>query len=400
MGNKKGGGVTYPYGFFAAGIHSGIKKNGEKDLSLIYSHLPCVAAGTFTTNKFKSYSVIWSIKNIKNPVYAVIINSGNANACNGKENYSKTKEVVKKLAEKLNIKENNILFASTGIIGKPLPDDKIISSLDELIKNLSRDRHKEAAEGITTTDTFIKEFQIDTGIEGRKKVVSIGGMAKGAGMINPDMATMLSFITTDAVIEKKALDIALKEGVNNSFNMITVDNDTSTNDMVVCLANGAARNKRIHYGTEDYFEFAEKLKETCVNLAKMIAKDGEGATKFIEVKVKGGWCEKDAKRVAKKVCGSNLVKTAIYGNKANWGRIISSVGSCKAKFKPEKVEVKICGIDVFKGEPLDFDEKLLEEKLKEKEILIEIDLKKGKFEATGWGCDLTEEYVKINKGYE
>ena len=211
MGNKKGGGVTYPYGFFAAGIHSGIKKNGEKDLSLIYSHLPCVAAGTFTTNKFKSYSVIWSIKNIKNPVYAVIINSGNANACNGKENYSKTKEVVKKLAEKLNIKENNILFSSTGIIGKPLPYSEIISSLDELIKNLSRDRHKEAAEGITTTDTFVKEFQVDTGIEGRKKVVSIGGMAKGAGMINPEMATMLSFITTDAVIEKKALDIALNK---------------------------------------------------------------------------------------------------------------------------------------------------------------------------------------------
>lgn len=398
--NKKDG-ITYPYGFSAYGLHSGIKKEKKEDLSLIYSSLPCVAAGTFTTNRFKSYSLIWSLKNIKNPIYAVIINSGNANACNGKENYEKTKQVVEKLAEKLNIESRNVLFASTGIIGKPLPSEKILSSLDELIENLSIEGHTQAAKGIMTTDTFTKEACFDTDIKGRKKNVSIGGMAKGAGMINPEMATMLGFITTDAVIDREALEMALKECVYNSFNMITVDNDTSTNDMVVCLANGAARNKRIHKNTDDYFKFVEGLKSICVNLAKMIVKDGEGATKFLEVRVKGGWCEKDVKRIAKKVAGSNLVKTAIYGSQPNWGRIISTIGSCKAKFKPENVKLKICGINVFEdGQPLKFNEKSLVEKLKNKEILIEIDLKNGKFQAISWGCDLTEEYIKINKGYE
>ncbi|HOV21299.1 MAG TPA: bifunctional glutamate N-acetyltransferase/amino-acid acetyltransferase ArgJ [bacterium] len=400
MRNNKRGGITYADGFLSSGIYSGIKKEG-KDLSLIYSKLPCVAVGTFTTNKFKSYSLIVTMKNIKNPIHSIIVNSGNANACNGKENYIKTKEVVGKLAEKLKVKEENILFGSTGIIGAPLPYQKIISSLDELINSLSCSGHTAAAEGIITTDTFLKEFQINTGIKGRKKEIFIGGMAKGAGMINPDMATMLSFITTDAVIERDALETALKQAVDKSFNMLVVDNDTSTNDMVICLANGAARNKRIHYNTDEYFKFYQSLENVCINLAKMIAKDGEGATKFIEVKVKGGWCEKDVKKVAKKVCGSNLVKTAIYGCQPNWGRIIASVGSCKVKFNPEKLELKICGINIFQnGNVINFDNNLLRQKLQDKEILIEIDLKQGKYQTSSFGCDMTEKYIKINKEYE
>jgi len=393
------GGITYPSGFYGSGISCGIKGNGKKDLSLIFSETPCVAAGTFTTNKFKSYSVLWSLNNIRNDIQAVIINSGNANACNGKENYEKTKTLAKKLSEILKIPHRSILIASTGIIGKPFPFDKISSSLENLVKNMGREKHKEAAEGIITTDTFIKEFQIDTGISGRKKEVVIGGMAKGAGMINPNMATMLAFITTDAVIKRDALEKALKECVENSFNMINIDGDRSTNDMVVCLANGQAKNERIHLDTPEYEKFYLALEKVCIELAKMIAKDGEGAEKFIEVVVKGGWCKKDVRRIAKKVAGSYLVKSAIAGASPNWGRIVAAAGSAEAKLNEKKMEVSICGIKVFDGKPVKFDEEKLRKLMYNKEIRIEIDLKKGNFQATAWGCDLTEEYVRINKEY-
>ncbi|MCS7181338.1 MAG: bifunctional glutamate N-acetyltransferase/amino-acid acetyltransferase ArgJ, partial [bacterium] len=338
-------------------------------------------------------------KNIKNEIQAILINSGNANACNGKENWQLTKKIIEELAEKLKIDKNSILFASTGIIGVPLPYEKIKNGLDKLIEKLSKDGNLEAAKGIMTTDTFPKEYEVNTGIDGRKKQVFIGGMAKGSGMINPSMATMLCFITTDAVIDRNALNIALKEAVEDSFNMITVDNDTSTNDVVICLANGLARNKTIHIDTPEFQQFSKSLKNLCIELAKKIALDGEGASKFIEVVVKGGWCKKDVRKVAKKVCGSFLVKTAISGNNPNWGRIIAAIGSTNARIDKKNIELKVCGIKVFEGEPVKFDIDLLKELMKNKEIKIEIDLKRGNFYATSWGCDLTEEYVRINKEY-
>ncbi|MCM8809044.1 MAG: bifunctional glutamate N-acetyltransferase/amino-acid acetyltransferase ArgJ, partial [Candidatus Omnitrophica bacterium] len=291
------------------------------------------------------------------------------------------------------------LFASTGIIGVPLPYEKIKNGLDKLIEKLSEDGNLEAAKGIMTTDTFPKEYEIKTNIQGRKKQVYIGGMAKGAGMINPSMATMLCFITTDAVIDKNALEVALKNAVEDSFNMITIDNDTSTNDTVIILANGLARNKTIHIGSPEFTEFSNSLKILSIELAKKIVKDGEGASKFIEVVVNGGWCKKDVRKVAKRVSGSILVKTAISGGDPNWGRIIAAIGSTNARMDRKNLEIKICGIKVFEGEPTKFDRELLSELMKNKEIKIEIDLKRGNFSSTSWGCDLTEEYVKINKEY-
>jgi glutamate N-acetyltransferase/amino-acid N-acetyltransferase len=394
-----GKGITYPLGFYASGINCGIKSNGKEDLSLIYSISFCIASGTFTTNQFKSYSVLWCIKNIKNDIRAVLINSGNANACNGKENWDLTVRLIEELALKLKIDKNSILFASTGIIGERLPYEKIINGFDRLIENLSSENNILAAKGIMTTDTFPKEYEINTGIIGRKKEVFIGGMAKGAGMINPNMATMLCFITTDAVIDKKALDIALKEAVDESFNMITVDNDTSTNDTVIILANGLARNKTIHIDSPEFEIFCNSLKKLCIELAKKIASDGEGASKFIEVNVNGGWCKKDVRKVAKKVCGSSLVKTAISGANPNWGRIVAAIGSTNARIDIKNVEIKICGITVFRGEPVEYDKEKLIKLMKNKEIKIEIDLKRGNFSATAYGCDLTEGYVRINKEY-
>jgi len=394
-----GKGITYPLGFYASGINCGIKKNGKEDLSLIYSPSPCIASGSFTTNQFKSYSVLWSIKNIKNDIKAVLINSGNANACNGKENWDLTVRLIEELALKLKIDKNSILFSSTGIIGERLPYEKIINGFDRLIENLSPQNNILAAKGIMTTDTFPKEYEINTGISGRKKEVFIGGMAKGSGMINPNMATMLCFITTDAVIDKKALDIALKEAVDESFNMITVDNDTSTNDSVIILANGLARNKTIHIDSPEFEIFLNSLKKLCIELAKKIASDGEGSSKFIEVNVNGGWCKKDVRKVAKKVCGSLLVKTAISGANPNWGRIIAAIGSTNARIDMKNIEIKICGIIVFKGEPVKYDKEKLIKLMENKEIKIEIDLKRGNFSATAYGCDLTEDYVRINKEY-
>jgi glutamate N-acetyltransferase / amino-acid N-acetyltransferase len=396
MGSK-GKGITYPKGFFASGMHCGIKKRKIYDLSLLFSEVPCVAAGTFTTNTFKSYSLLWSQKNIQKQIQAVIVNSGNANTCNGEENYKYTLLIAEELARKLRLNIDAVLTASTGTIGKPLPYKKILAAIPALTGKLSVENHTQAARGIITTDRVVKEFQIDTGIKGLKKEVVIGGMTKGAGMINPSMATILAFITTDAVIDRDSLKTALKEAVEDSFNMVTVDNDNSTNDMVVCLANGSARNKKIRKGTKEYIQFSSSLKEMCTNLAKMIAYDGEGAGKLIEVRVKGGWSLKDAKRVAKRVAGSNLVKSTIYGSLPNWGRILSSAGSTHAKIDTRKIEVYICGTRVYNGNPVKCDEKKLSGLMGKNEVVIDIDLKKGGFSATGWGCDLTEEYVKINK---
>ncbi len=390
------GGVTYPEGFLAAGTEAGIKESGQKDLALIFSPEDCLAAGCFTTNQFPSHSVVWSRKCVPGLARAILVNSGNANACNGPENWLLTKEIAEKTGQVLGLAPSAVLLASTGIIGRTLPAEKIIRAVPRLKEKLSPGGHREAAEAIMTTDTHPKEAQATTGISGRKKEVVIGGMAKGAGMINPLMATMLCLLTTDTWIEKKALVQALRLAVEDSFNMITVDNDRSTNDTVLILANGLARNPTIHLESEDYEKLLTSLKSVCISLAKEIAFDGEGATKSVEVKVTGAWSKEDARKAARQVAGSNLVKTALAGSWPNWGRILSSLGATNVRLDPGRISITLCGIDVYRGKPVPFSEEEMRKRLSNKEILIEIDLARGQNQAIAWGCDLTEEYVKIN----
>ncbi len=390
-------GVCFPQGFISAGINCGIKK-ARKDLAVIISERNCDVAACSTTNKVKSYSLIWSLKNIKNPIKAILINSGNANVLSGSNGWETTCEIMKKFAEIVGVSTANVLFASTGVIGKPVPAEKITGSLEKLVSMASETGGTDAAEAIMTTDRFSKQIEIETKITGRKKdcYVRIGGMAKGAGMICPNMATMLAFITTDAVISKSALKKALSNAVDNSFNMITVDNDQSTNDFVVCMANGLAGNETIHEGTESYKIFCDALSDACVFLAKKIAENGEGSDKFIEVRVEKAWSKKDARRVAKKIAGSNLVKAAVTGAWPNWGRIAAAAGSACSRFNPEKMKICIGKYPVFDCVPCEIDETILREELSKKQILITVSLNGGKEDAIAWGCNLTEEYVKIN----
>lgn len=390
-------GVCFPRGFRAAGISCGIKKE-KKDLAVIISDRPCSVAACSTTNKVKSYSLLWSLKNIKNQVIAVLINSGNANVLGDENGWETTCRIMEQFAKVLGADVREVLFASTGVIGKPLPVDKIVGGLEKLISSASQRGGSDAAEAIMTTDRFPKQIGIETGIIGRAKDarVRIGGMAKGAGMICPNMATMLAFITTDAVIEKKALKKALSCAVNKSFNMITVDNDQSTNDFVLCMANGMAGNKTIHEETEDYRIFSESLLQVCTYLAKKIAENGEGADKLIEVKVEGAWSEKDARRIARKIAGSNLVKAAVSGAWPNWGRIAAAAGSVCSRFDPGKMKISIGNYTVFNGSPCNVDETVLRQELSKKQVAISVHLNAGKESAVAWGCNLTEEYVRIN----
>ncbi|MFH0797496.1 MAG: bifunctional glutamate N-acetyltransferase/amino-acid acetyltransferase ArgJ [Candidatus Omnitrophota bacterium] len=393
-------GVTYPKGFLSSGISAGIKTGGKKDLALVLSEEPASAAGVATTNKFKAASLILSLKHLRNKYHrAILINSGNANAVNGKEGIAITRRLVAGLAAGLKIKPEEVLFASTGKIGLVLPEDKIKKALPELVKNLSLDGQP-AAEAILTTDLRIKEISLETGIPGRKGLVRIGGMAKGAGMIKPELATMLVILTTDAVIEKEALQLALHEAVKESFNLITVDDDQSTNDFVVVLANGKAGNHRIKTGTQPFLLFQDSLRDACQQLARSLAADGEGAQKLIIVRVTGAWSKKDANRIARRIAGSNLVKTTVAGNNPNWGRILAAAGSCAARIKSEKATLSLAKTLVFdRGEPISFPEEAVAKELQKPEVEIELDLGIGNFSATSYGCDLTEEYVRINKAY-
>jgi glutamate N-acetyltransferase/amino-acid N-acetyltransferase len=310
-----------------------------------------------------------------------------------------TNRIASALAKALKVDLPSVLFASTGKIGLLLPEDKIIQALPKLVKNLSRDG-KSAAKAIMTTDRVPKEVSRETGISGRKGMVRIGGMAKGAGMIKPELATMLVVLTTDAVIEKEALQMALTEAVNQSFNLLTVDDDRSTNDFAVILANGKAANPRIKKETKEFHLFQEELTECCLELTKKLAADGEGAHKLIVVKVTGAWSVQDARRVSRRITGSSLVKTAIAGENPNWGRILSSAGSCAARMDPQKTALSLAGTKVFDcGEVAKYSEKAIQKALAKSEILIELDLGMGNFSATAYGCDMTEDYVKINKEY-
>lgn len=400
------GGVTAAKGYEAASTAAGIKYKDRTDMAMIYSQIPCVAAGTFTTNIVKAAPVKWDQQVVQSgvKVQAVIVNSGIANACTGAEGFGYCKDTADAAAAALNISADGVLVGSTGVIGKQIPIDKLTAGVKALAekKNASLENGTEAAKAIMTTDTCEKEIAIEVEIGG--KTVTIGGMAKGSGMIHPNMCTMLAFIATDAVISKETLQKALSEDVDDTYNMISVDGDTSTNDTVLLLANGMAENPEIIYGSEDYAKFAEALHTINEYLAKKIAGDGEGAAALFEVKATGCESVEQAKKLAKSVVCSNLTKTAIAGHDANWGRILCAMGYSGAQFDPEKVDLffesKAGKIQIIEnGTAVDYSEAEATKILSESEVTAIADVKMGNKEATAWGCDLTHAYIEINADY-
>lgn len=399
-----GGGVTAPKGFLAAGVHCGLKKNVlKKDLALIYSEVNANAWGVFTKNKVKGAPIYISKEHLVNKsARAIIVNSGNANTCNGTDGLAKAKKMTSLQARALGIKSHEVLVASTGVIGIPLNIDAIKDGIPSLTKALSPTGGSDASAAIMTTDTFSKELSVKFMID--SKEVTIGAMAKGSGMIEPNMGTMLGFITTDINICPNLLKEALIDAVNVSFNRVSVDGDTSTNDSVFILANGLAENNLIENKDDNYNTFLTALKELCVAISKLIARDGEGATKLIECTVSNASTQAEAEKLSKSVINSSLVKTAIFGADANWGRILCALGYSKIDFDPNKVDVafesSVGKIDVcIQGAGLNFDEAKAKEILNEENIKILVNMNSGSCEVTTWGCDLTYEYVRINGDY-
>lgn len=395
-----GSGITAPVGFKANGVWCGIKKNKNTlDLALIYSMVPCNCAGVFTNNRIKAAPVLVTKDRIKNGrAQAILVNSGNANCLSGKNSISDVNQTTYAVAKFLGINKKDVLSASTGIIGKKLPVDKIKNATPLLTRGLSKTGAHKAAAAIMTTDTFAKEEEVKFRI--KSSTVTIGGMAKGSGMISPNLATMLCFLTTDAAIEKTALKKALKETADNSFNCITVDGETSTNDTVLILANGLAGNPVIKIGDKNYKLFYKALSSVCEKLAKKIVSDGEGATKFVEVTIKNAKSFAQAKTAAKRIANSPLVKTAIAGSDANWGRIAASVGASGAEFKPDKLDIYLGGIKALSnGGRTAASHNKLKKIFDKKYIRIDINLHNGKANSTVWTCDLTEDYIKINTRY-
>ena len=400
------GGVTAAKGFMAAAAAAEIKYKNRTDMAMIYSKVPCVAAGTFTTNVVKAAPVKWDQDVVYNHPFAqaVICNSGIANACTGTEGYGYCKETADAAAEALNIPADSVLVASTGVIGMQLPIDRIAGGVRKMAPLLdeSLEAGTEAAKAIMTTDTKKKEVAVQFEIQG--KTVTVGGMCKGSGMIHPNMCTMLGFVTTDINISKELLLEALKEDVKDTYNMVSVDGDTSTNDTVLLLANGMAENEKITEKNEDYQAFCQALNYVNTCLAKKIAGDGEGATALFEVKVIGAKDKEQAVTLSKSVVTSSLTKAAIYGHDANWGRILCAMGDSGAEFDPEKVDlyfesragkIKIIENGVSTGYSEDEATKILSED----EVTAIADIKMGDAHATAWGCDLTYDYVKINADY-
>ena len=403
------GGVCAPKGFKAGGVACGIKASSKKrDLALIYSEKPCAAAAVFTTNKVKAASVLVSAEHVAGGILrAVIANSGNANACTGEAGLAAARKMASLAADRLGIDSSQVAVASTGVIGVPLPIDVIERNIGALADSLRADEagHAAALEAIMTTDTRKKEGAVEIEIEG--KSVRIGGMVKGAGMIHPNMATMLCFITTDATISPRVLDSCLRQAVRRSFNRVTVDGDTSTNDSVIIMANGEAGNSPIAAGSASCEIFAGALEALCVDLARATARDGEGATKLVTVTVCGAADEDAAATLAKAVASSSLVKAACFGADANWGRVLCAMGYAGPDFNPGEVdvvfasaggageEVQVCAA----GASLPFSEEDAKRILKRDEIEIRVKAGKGPGKATVWGCDLTYDYVKINGDY-
>lgn len=395
------GGVTAAAGFLAAGVNCEVKEGRKKrDLALIYSTKRADAAGVFTTNRVKAAPVLLTQERIsRGTLQAIVVNSGNANACTGEQGLKDAREMGRVAADALGLQEEDVGVASTGVIGLPLPMERIRRGILEAARILSRDGHRDAAEAIMTTDTRLKECAVQVEVGG--SIVRIGGMAKGSGMIHPNMATMLAFVTTDASIEPSLLQSLLRRIVDRTFNMVTVDGDTSTNDSLLVLANGLAGNPKMKDGTSPGLaRFEEGLYYVLRHLAREVARDGEGATRLVEVQVRGGLTYQDARAVAKAVAGSNLVKTAIFGEDANWGRILAAAGYSGAEIDPWKVDIYLGDVKVAEnGAALPFDEGAASQALRGEEVRILVDLKAGEWAATAWTCDLTYDYIKINASY-
>lgn len=400
------GGVTAAKGFTAAAVAAGIKYRDRKDMAMIYSQSPCRAAGVFTRNVVKAAPVLWDkeIVGEMGPVHAVVVNAGIANACTGKEGYEACGRTAGAAAKALGIGERQVLVCSTGVIGMQLPIDRMADGAQKLAGLLEggNEAGHRAAEAIMTTDTRPKEAAVQTVIGG--KTVTVGGMCKGSGMIHPDMCTMLAFVTTDAAIDTALLQEALSRDVEDTFNMVSVDGDTSTNDTLLVLANGCAGNPPIREKNEDYRAFAAALHEVCTVLAKKIAEDGEGATALFEAKVVGADTKEHARTLAKSVITSSLTKAAIFGHDANWGRILCALGYAGVDFDPEKIELYLESeagrILIYRdGKAADYSEEEAAKILSCPEVTAYVDMKMGGEEATAWGCDLTYDYVKINADY-
>lgn len=399
MKQIKNGGVTSAKGYRAAGAACGIKSSGKPDFALIASDSPALSAAAFTTNLFCAAPVHWCRKVLAcgRRVKGIVVNSGTANAATGKLGDRNAALMAGLTAEALKCRPREIYVASTGVIGRHLPMEKIAKGVKLASPALAHSKGPEFARAIMTTDLVPKECAVEVRIGG--KTVTIGGCCKGSGMIHPRMATMLGFLTTDAILSPAALKKAFFPAVEKSFNRITVDGDTSTNDTLILLANGEACNRAIS-GGRDLALFTEALTFVCTELAKKIARDGEGATKLVSVRVKGARTEGDADRAARSVANSPLVKTALFGNDPNWGRIMAAVGYSGVKIRPEKSDLDICGVPlVRRGEPLAFDAKKAHRLLKEKEVDILVHLHLGKAEAVIYTCDFSYDYVKINAEY-
>ncbi len=393
------GGVTTPGGFKAGGLYCGIRK-AKKDIAIIMSRVPATAAAVFTINKTQAAPLVADKLQLKRSsvISALVVNSGNANACTGERGLNDAWAMVRTASQALGIPEEQVLVSSTGVIGQYLPMDKVVSGIRQLASALSEAGSHDAAEAIMTTDTYPKETAVQFSLG--KSLVTIGAMAKGSGMIAPNMATMLAFITTDILITRPLLQKALTRANNRSFNRITVDGDMSTNDMVVVLANGLAENEPFGEHSEEFHLFCAALEYVMIKLAKMIARDGEGATKLIEIYVKGARTEEEAAQAARSVANSNLVKTAIHGCDANWGRIMAAVGYSGIDMDPEQIEIRFNDLPVLnKHYEIVLNEEKAKSALAQEQVLLTIDLNQGSQSARFWTCDLTKEYVHINAGY-
>ena len=392
-------GITFPQGFKAAGVKAGIKKSGNLDLALIYTEKEAAVAGTFTKNQVAAAPVYVSKEVVKGgKAHAICANAGCANACTGEQGLADARAMAKEAADAVGCAASEVIVASTGVIGVQLPMDKEKKGVKAAAAELSENGSVNAGNAIITTDTYSKACATEVEIGGKK--VRFGAIAKGSGMIQPDMATMLCFITTDAAIDQPLLQAALSEGVEVTFNMISIDGDMSTNDMAIVLANGAAGNATITKKDKDYEIFRNTLKELCTGLSQRIAADGEGATKFLTIHVTGAKTFESAKQVGMSVAKSPLVKTAFFGEDPNWGRVICAVGYSGVPMEPEKTVVKFGGIAVYdKGVGAKFDEAALRKVMAEHDVVIDVELGLGNAEATVWSCDFSYEYVKINGEY-
>lgn len=400
------GGVTAPKGFLAAGTEAFIKYEHRPDMAMLYSQEPCVVAGTFTSNVVKAAPVIWDMKIVKEngTARAAVVNTGIANAGTGKEGMDICRAEAEQAAKVLGISREEVLVGSTGVIGEQLDIDKLKAGIKALSSKLSdsREAGRQASVAIMTTDTVNKEAAVT--FEAGGKTVTVGGMSKGSGMIHPNMCTMLGYITTDINIDRALLQKALSRDVKDTFNMITVDGDTSTNDTLLVFANGLAGNEKIVSEDEDYRKFCEALHYVNETLAKKMAGDGEGATKLVEVQVKGATTKENARILARSVAGSNLTKAAMYGNDSNFGRILCALGYAGVSFDPDRVDISYEAdgkrIEILsKGVKADYDEEEATKLLDNKEVRIVADMHEGEESAFAWGCDLTYDYVKINADY-